>query len=133
MSTHLEAAVQNAERDNDYFTSTIVGLPSEIVLGRAFTKRRLNQHPTITIDAITAVVWHSDAAHALLKQRIKQTPKTLGLPYPAGNFARKRSEKSSFLAFLFGFALCASICYAYLYLHESQPWVQQLLANLISG
>jgi hypothetical protein len=123
MSTRLEAAVQNAERDNDYFTSTIVGLPSEIALGKAFTKRRLSQHPTITIDAITAVVWHSDAAHALLKQRIKQTPKTLGLPFPAGNFARRRSEKSSFLAFLLGFSLCAALCYLYL----TQAWLQQLL------
>ncbi len=123
MTTHLEAAVANTKRDNDYFTSTIVGLPSEVALGRAYTKRKLSQHPTITIDAITAAVWHSDAAHVLLKQQIKQTPKTLGLPYPAGNFARKRSEKSSFLAFLLGFGLCAALGYLYI----TQPWLQQLL------
>ena len=123
MTTHLEAAIQNAERDNDYFTSTIVGLPSEIAMGRAYTKRKLSQHPTITIDAITAAVWHSDAAHTLLKQQIKQSPKTLGLPYPAGNFARKRSEKSSFMAFLLGFGLCAVLGYLYI----TQPWLQQLL------
>jgi hypothetical protein len=124
MPTHLETAVLNAERDNDYFTSTIVGLPSEIALGKVFTKRKLSQHPTITIDAITAAVWHSDAAHILLKQQIRQSPKTLGLPYPAGNFARKRSEKSSFLAFLLGFFLCAALCYAYV----TQSWLQQLIA-----
>lgn len=123
MTTHLEAAVLNTERDNDYFTTTIVGLPSEIALGRAYNKRKLSQHPTITIDAITAAVWHSDAAHALLKQRIKQTPKTLGLPYPAGNFSRKRSEKSCFLAFLLGFSLCAVLCFVYV----TQPWLQKLL------
>ncbi len=123
MTTHLEAAIANAERDNDYFTSTIVGLPSEVVLGKAFTKRRISQHPTITIDAITAAVWHSDAAHAMLKQRVKASPKTLGLPFPAGNFARKRSEKSSFLAFLLGFGLCAALGYLYM----TQPWLQQLL------
>jgi hypothetical protein len=123
MTTHLEAAITNAERDNDYFTSTIVGLPSEVVLGKVFTKRRLSQHPTITVDAITAAVWHSDAAHALLKQRIKASPKTLGLPFPAGNFARKRYEKSSFLAFLLGFGLCAALGYLYM----TQPWLQQLL------
>ncbi len=123
MTTHLEAAILNAERDNDYFTSTIVGLPAEVALGRVYTKRKLSQHPTITIDAITTAVWHSDAAHALLKQQIKQAPKTLGLPYPAGNFARKRSEKSSFLAFLLGFSLCAALCYAYV----TQQWLQQLL------
>lgn len=124
MTTHLEAAAINTARDNDYFTSTIVGLPSEIALGRAYTKRKLSQHPTITIDAITAAVWHSDAAHTLLKQKIKQTPKTLGLPFPAGNFARQRSEKSYFLAFLSGFALCAALSYVYI----TQPWLQQLLA-----
>jgi hypothetical protein len=126
MSTHLEAAIQNAERDNDYFTSTIVGLPSEIALGRAYTKRKLSQHPAITIDAITAAVWHSDTTRTLLKQHLKPLPKTLGLPYPAGNFARQRSEKSSFLAFLLGFAVCAGLCFAYV----TQPWLQDLVANL---
>jgi TATA-binding protein-associated factor Taf7 len=123
MTTHLEAAVLNTERDNDYFTATIVGLPSEIALGKVFTKRKLSQHPTISIDAITAAVWHSDAAHALLKQRIKQTPKTMGLPYPAGNFARRRFEKSCFLAFLLGFSLCAVLFYAY----ATHSWLQQLV------
>lgn len=123
MTTHLKAAVLNAERDNDYFTSAIVGLPSEITLGRAYTKRKLSQHPTITIDAITAAVWHSDAAHALLKQQIKQTPKTLGLPFPAGNFARQRSGKSCFSAFLLGFTLCAALAYVYI----TQPRLQLLL------
>jgi hypothetical protein len=123
MTTHLEAAVANAERDNDYFTATIVGLPSEVALGRAYSKRKLSQHPTISIDAITAAVWQSDAARTMLLQHIKQSPKTLGLPFPAGNFARKRSEKSSFLAFVLGFTLCAALSYAYL----TQPWLQQLL------
>jgi hypothetical protein len=127
MTTHLEAAVANTVRDNDYFTSTIVGLPSEVAMGRAYTMRKLSQHPTITIDAVTAVVWHSDAAHVLLKQHIKQTPKTLGLPFPAGNFARKRSEKSSFLAFLLGFGLCAASGYFYI----TQPRLQQLLGQLL--
>ena len=121
---HLEATALNTERDNDYFTSAIVGLPSEIALGRAYTKRKLSQHPSIVIDAITAAVWHSDAARILLKQQIKQTPKTLGLPFAAGNFARQRSEKSVLLAFLSGFALCAALSYVYI----TQPWLQQLLA-----
>lgn len=123
MTTHLDVAVANAERDNDYFTATIVGLPSEIALGKAFTKRKLSMHPTISVDAITATVWQSDAARTLLMQQIKQSPKTLGLPFPAGNFARRQSEKVSFMAFLFGFSLCAALCYLYL----TQPWLHQLL------
>ena len=124
MTTHLEAAVLNTERDNDYFTATIVGLPSEIALGKAFTKRQLSMHPTITIDAVTASVWHSDSARLLLMQHVKQSPKTLGLPFPAGNFSRKRSEKAPLLAFLFGFVLCAVLCFVY----ATQPWLQQLLS-----
>ena len=123
MTTHLEAAVANAERDNEYFTATIVGLPSEIALGKAFAKRSLSMHPTISVDAITATVWQSDAARTLLMQQIKQSPKTLGLPFPAGNFARRRSEKASFMAFLFGFSLCATLCYLYV----TQTWLHQLL------
>lgn len=123
MSTHLEAAVLNAERDNNYFTSAIVGLPSEISLGRAYTKRKLSQHPTIMIDVITAAVWHTDAAHALLKQQIKQSPKTLGLPFRAGSFARRGSKKSEFWAFLLGFGLCTALCFAYV----TQPWLQAML------
>jgi hypothetical protein len=123
MPTHLEASVANAERDNDYFTATIVGLPSEIALGKAFAKRSLSLHPTISVDAITATVWQSDAARSLLIQRIKPSPKTLGLPFPAGSFARKRSEKTSLMAFLFGFSLCAALCFVYV----TQPWLNQLL------
>jgi UDP-galactopyranose mutase len=49
MTTHLEAAVANTKRDNDYFTSTIVGLPTEVVMGRAYTKRKLSQHQNIRV------------------------------------------------------------------------------------
>jgi hypothetical protein len=129
MSTHLKAAVQNAERDNDYFTSTIVGLPSEVALGRAYSKRKLSQHPTISVDAVTASVWHSDGARALLKQRIKPSPKTLGLPFPAGSFARQQSYKSEILAFLLGFGICATGSLAYLYAYPSLPWLQKLLGS----
>lgn len=128
MTTHLEAAILNAERDNDYFTSTIVGLPSEVVLGRAFTKRKLSMHPAITIDAITAAVWHSDAARILLKQRIKSSHKTLGIPFSTGNFARKQSGISGYLAFLLGFCFCAALCLTY----STQPWLQGLVAKFIS-
>ena len=128
MTTHLEAAILNAERDNDYFTTTIVGLPFEVAMGRAYTKRKLTMHPTITIDAVTAAVWHSDAARTLLSQKIKSSPKTLGLPFPAGNFARKRSEISVYMAFLSGFAMCAALCFAYV----TQPWLQGLVAKFIS-
>lgn len=123
MTFKLTSTLENTQRDNDFFTSTIVGLPSEIALGKAYTKRKLSQHPTVTVDAISATVWHSEAARTILLQQIKQSPKKLGLPFPAGNFARSRSNRLSFLSFLLGFVICAALSFAYV----TQPWLQNLL------
>jgi hypothetical protein len=114
---------QNTTRDNDYFTSTIVGLPSEVVLGKAFTARKLSSDPTITIQAMTAATWLSEPARLLLKQQVKQSPKTLGLPFAAGSFAHTRSKRASLWSFLLGFALCAALSYTYF----TQPWLQQII------
>jgi hypothetical protein len=124
MATQLDdSAAQNTARDNDYFTSTIVGLPSEVSLGRAFTARKLSADPSITVQAMTAATWLSEPARLLLKQQIKQSPKTLGLPFAAGSFAHTRSKNASVWAFLLGFSLCAALSYTYI----TQPWLQQLL------
>jgi hypothetical protein len=123
MTTLPDSAAQNITRDNDYFTSTVVGLPSEVVLGKAFTVRKLSATPTITVEAISPATWLSEPARQLLKQQIKQSPKTLGLPFVAGSFAHTRSKRSSLWAFLLGFGLCAALSYLYI----TQPWLQQLL------
>ena len=124
MATQLDdSEAQNTARDNEYFTSTIVGLSSEVTLGRAFTARKLSADPTITVQAMTAATWLSEPARLLLKQQVKQSPKTLGLPFAAGSFAHTRSKNASVWAFLLGFGLCAALSYIYI----SQPWLQQLL------
>jgi hypothetical protein len=125
MATQLDAAstAQNIARDNDYFTSTIVGLPSEVVLGKAFTPRKLNADPTITIQAMTAATWLSEPARLLLKEQVKQSPRTLGLPFAGGSFTHTRSKHSSVWAFLLGFSLCAALSYAYI----TQSWLQRIL------
>jgi hypothetical protein len=122
MATLLDSAAQNIARDNDYFTLTVVGLPSEVVLGKAFTARKLSATPTITIEAVSPTTWLSEPASQLLKQQIKHSPKTLGLPFAAGSFAHTRSKNASLWAFLLGFALCAALSYLYI----TQPWLQQL-------
>ena len=116
-----DSAVQNIARDNDYFTSTIVGLPNEVTLGKAFTARRLSADPIITVQAMTAATWLSEPARQLLKQQIKQSPKTLGLPFAAGSYAHTRSKHASVWAFVLGFSLCAALSYVYI----TQPWLQQ--------
>jgi hypothetical protein len=123
MATIFETETQNQARDNAYFTSTIVGLPSETVLGKAFTVRKLSANPTIVVDAISATTWLSDPARQLLKQQVKRSPKTLGLPFAAGSFAHTRSSTSIIWPFLLGFGLCAVLSYAYM----TQPWLQQLI------
>jgi hypothetical protein len=123
MAVILETEIHNRTRDNDYFTSTIVGLPSELVLGKAFTVRKLSATPTIIIDAVSAATWLSDPARMLLKQQVKSSPNTLGLPFAAGSLGQTRSKMSSIWSFLFGFGLCATLSYAYM----TQSWLQQLI------
>jgi hypothetical protein len=123
MTFKLASPLETTQRDNDFFTTTIVGLPSEIALGKAYTKRKLSLQPTITVDAISPTVWHSDAARTLLLQQIKQSPRKLGLPFPAGSFSRSPSKRLSFLSFLLGFVICAALSFAYV----TQAWLQNLL------
>lgn len=118
MATISNMTKEQAALDNDYFTSTIVGLPSEVTLGKAFTVRKLTASPTIVIDAISAKTWLSDPAQQMLKQQIKQSPKKLGLPFAAGSFAHTRSNFSDLRPFLLGFALCAILSFAY----TTFPW-----------
>jgi hypothetical protein len=122
-----DSAAQNTARDNDYFTSTIVGLPYEVTLGKAFTARKLTAAPTITVQAMTAATWLSEPARQLLKQQIKQSPKTLGLPFAAGSYAHTRSKYASFWSSLWAFVLGFSLCAALSYIFFTQPWLQQLL------
>lgn len=121
MATLLVNEDQTQTRDNDFFTSTVVGLPCEVTLGKAFSARKLKDTPSIMLDAVTSTSWLSDPARLMLKQQVKQSPKTIGLPYPAGNFGYRRTFNSTIVAFLLGFALCATFGYLYL----TQPFVRQ--------
>jgi hypothetical protein len=124
MASQLDdSSAQNTASDNDYFTSTIVGLPSEVVLGKAFTARNLSAEPSITVQAMTAATWLSEPARQLLKQQVKQSPKTVGLPFAAGSYAHTRTKYASVWAFVLGFSLCAALSYIYF----TQLWLQQLL------
>lgn len=114
MTTQLQASVEDAQRDNDYFTATVVGLPVELTLGKVFTARKLSKHPTITVDADTAAVWHSDGARAMLLQNLKSSSKALGIPFKAGTFARKPRDITGLLYFLLGFCFCAAVFFLYL-------------------
>lgn len=108
-------------RLDDYFTATVVGLPQEVNLGKVYIRRMLKGDQFVTIDAISAKAWLSDPARVQLKQQLKQSQYSLGLPFPTGSFARaRRWHRASILAFLWGFGTCLVFIAAYLL----QPWLR---------
>ena len=121
MALVFESEAANKSRMDDYFTTTIVGLPEEVNLGTAFSSRMLKSDKYVTIDAMTAKAWLSDPAREALKAQLKRPKLDVGLPIPAGKFARSRRWSQSPVAiFLLGFAACAAL----LALYVIQPWLR---------
>lgn len=106
---------------DDYFTATIVGLPEEVSLGKAFSNRMLKSDQYVTIDALTAKAWLSEPAREALKAQLKRPKQDVGIPFPAGKFARSRRwSRSPMAIFLLGFSVCAAL----LALYALQPWLR---------
>ena len=95
MTLVFESEASNKSRMDDYFTTTIVGLPEEVNLGTAFSSRMLKSDKYVTIDAMTAKAWLSDPAREALKAQLKRPKLDVGLPIPAGKFARSRFGESA--------------------------------------
>lgn len=106
---------------DDFFTATIVGLPEEVSLGKAFTSRTLKSDEFVNIDALTAKAWLTEPAREALKAQLKRPKQDVGIPFPAGKFARSRRwSQSSIVIFFFGFGACAAL----LALYAVQPWLR---------
>ena len=121
MALAFESEALNKSRMDDYFTSTIVGLPEEVSLGKAFSNRMLKSDEFVTLDALTAKAWLSEPAHKALKAQLKRPKPDMGLPFPAGKFARSRRwSQSRTVIFLLGFGACAAL----LALYAVQPWLR---------
>lgn len=121
MAIPFQTEATAKSRLDDYFTATVVGLPQEVSLGNTFASRMLKGDQFVTIDAISAQAWLSDPAREQLKQQLKQSQHSLGLPFPTGSFARARPwRRASILAFLWGFGTCLVFIAAYLI----QPWLR---------
>ena len=121
MALAFESEALNKSRMDDYFTATIVGLPEEVSLGKAFTSRMLKNDSYVTIDALTAKAWLSEPARDALKVQLKRSKQDVGIPFPAGKFARSRRWNESPIAiFLLGFGACAAL----LALYAVQPWLR---------
>lgn len=121
MALAFESEASNQSRMDDYFTTTIVGLPEQVNLGTAFTSRMLKSDQYVTIDALTAKAWLSEPARKALKAQLKRPKQDVGMPIPAGKFARSRHWRQSPIAiFLLGFGTCAAL----LALYAVQPWLR---------
>lgn len=121
MALTFVSEASNKSRMDDYFTATIVGLPEQVNLGTAFSSRMLKSEQYVTIDALTAKAWLSEPAREALKAQLKRPKPDMGLPIPAGKFARsKRWSQSPIVIFLLGFGACAAL----LALYAAQPWLR---------
>ncbi len=121
MALAFDSEALNRSRMDDYFTATIVGLPEEVSLGKAFSNRMLKSDQYVTIDALTAKAWLSEPAREALKAQLKRPKQDVGIPFPAGKFARSRRwSRSPMAIFLLGFSVCAAL----LALYALQPWLR---------
>ena len=121
MALPFDSDASNQSRLDDYFTATIVGLPEELSLGKAFANRALKSDKFVTIDAVTAKSWISDPARSVLKQQLLRARINQGHPFPAGKFARTRKwSQSSAFVFALGFAACIVL----LMIYAMQPWLR---------
>ena len=121
MALAFESEKSNRSQIDDYFTTTIVGLPEEVSLGKVFTNRMLKSDQYVSIDALTAKAWLSDPAREALKAQSKQRMQKVGVPFPSGKFARTwRWIQTPMTIFLLGFAACVAL----LALYVLQPWLR---------
>jgi hypothetical protein len=119
MTVTFEPAALKKSRMDDYFTTTIVGVPVEVSLGTAIANRMLKTDKYVTIDALTAKAWLSEPARKALKEQLKHPKQGGGMPFPAGKFAKSRRwSRSPIAIFLLGFSCCAAM----LALYALQPW-----------
>ena len=62
MTNQTINSTQGKAQLDDFFTSTIVGLPQEVVLGQRFKERNLINQQYVTVDAMNAKAWLSEPA-----------------------------------------------------------------------
>ena len=114
---------------DDFFTSTIVGLPQEVVLCQRFKERNLINQQYVTVDAMYAKAWLSEPAYQELNQALKRSQRSIGFSFKR-HFVNQSDlhGRSSTMMFVFGFLAAALIGLALTYAW-SRAWIQFSIFN----
>ncbi len=81
MTNQTINSTQGKAQLDDFFTSTIVGLPQEVVLGQRFKERNLINQQYVTVDAMNAKAWLSEPAYQELNQALKRSQRSIGFSF----------------------------------------------------
>ena len=108
---------------DDFFTSTIVGLAQEVVLGQRFKERKFINQQYVTVDAMNAKAWLSEPAYHELNQALKRSQRSIGFSFKR-HFVNQSDlhGRSSTMMFVFGFLAAALIGLALTYAW-SRAWI----------
>ena len=129
MTNQTINSTQGKAQLDDFFTSTIVGLPQEVVLGQRFKERNLINQQYVTVDAMNAKAWLSEPAYQVLNKALKRSQRSTGVSFKqqlANQFVSH--ERSSALMFMLGFLASALIGLALTYAW-SRTWIQFTIFN----
>ena len=129
MTNQAINSTQGKAQLDDFFTSTIVGLPQEVVLGQRFKERKLINQQYVTVDAMNAKAWLSEPAYQELNQALKQSQRSIGFSFKR-HFVNQfeSNSRSSTMMFGFGFLAAALIGLALTYAW-SRAWIQFTIFN----
>ena len=129
MTNQTINSTQGKAQLDDFFTSTIVGLPQEVVLGQRFKERNLINQQYVTVDAMNAKAWLSEPAYHELNQALKHSQRFSGFSFKRHIVNRSVSHgRSSTMMFVFGFLAAALIGLA-LTFAWSRTWIQFTIFN----
>ncbi|HMS28051.1 MAG TPA: hypothetical protein PKC80_11865 [Burkholderiaceae bacterium] len=101
---------------DDFFTTTIVGLSQEVVLGQRFKERALINQQYVTVDAMNAKAWLSEPAYQVLNQALKHSQRSTGVAFKNGLLQHLGNRgKGAAVMFVLGFLTCM-VCVAILFI-----------------
>lgn len=130
MATQSVTSSQSKAQLNDFFTTSIVGMPQKVVLGQVLRDRVLNSDQFVTVDAIQAKAWLSEPAYQNLQQALTESQRISGISFKkqfVNQFASPHG-RSTALLFMLGFLTSAMISLALTYAW-SRAWIQFTIFN----
>ena len=129
MTNQTINSTQGKAQLDDFFTSTIVGLPQEVVLGYIMNQRFLKSDQFVTVDAKHEKAWLSEPAYRKLMRALAESQRITGESFKRQEADRFTSLGSrSGLMFMLGFLFCAACGLALTYAW-SRAWITFTIFN----